>query len=86
MEEKVEKEVEINEVEETRDEEVVGILEWIIFQIVLMIPIVNIIMAIIWLLSPNTKKSKKNLILSTIVLFFLGGLVSLILMTAIGIF
>ena len=42
------------------------------------IPIVNIICWIVWLVSPNTKKNKKNYCIATIVLWAIGVVLSII--------
>lgn len=60
--------------------EVISIGEWILTFIVLSIPVVNIVMAIIWLMSSKTKQTKKNFLIAmlviwaaTILLFFMLG-------------
>lgn len=42
------------------------------------IPIVNIICWIVWLISPNTNKNKKNYCIATIVLWIIGVVLSII--------
>lgn len=42
------------------------------------IPIVNIICWIVWLVSPNTNKNKKNYCIATIVLWIIGVVLSII--------
>lgn len=42
------------------------------------IPIVNIICWIVWLVSPNTNKNKKNYCIATIVLWAIGVVLSII--------
>ncbi len=46
---------------------VVGIGEWIVLFLVSCIPLVNVIMWIVWLVSGNTPKSKKNYIIASII-------------------
>lgn len=43
------------------------------------IPIVNIICWIVWLVSPNTNRNKKNYIIATIVLWVIGLVLSIVL-------
>ena len=47
--------------------------------IVSAIPIVNVICWIVWLVSPNTNRNKKNYIIATIVLWVIGLVLSIVL-------
>ncbi len=57
---------------------VMSVGEYIGFFIISAIPILNIIMWIVWLCSSNTNKNKKNLIISYIVLWIIGIVISVI--------
>ena len=43
------------------------------------IPIVNVICWIVWLISPNTNKNKKNFLIATIVLWIIGVVLTIAL-------
>ena len=50
------------------------------------IPIVNIVCWIVWLVSPNTNRNKKNYIIANIVLFVVGFLLSILVVVIAGAF
>ncbi|MBQ6380054.1 MAG: hypothetical protein IJJ41_00435 [Clostridia bacterium] len=58
--------------------EVMGVGAYIGMFILSAIPIVNIICWIVWLISPNTNRNKKNYIIANIVLWFIGVLIVVI--------
>ena len=43
------------------------------------IPIVNVICWIVWLVSPNTNRNKKNYVIASIVLWIIGIILSIVL-------
>lgn len=57
------------------NEKVMTVKDWLICQILMIIPIVNIIMVIKWLVCKNTNVNLKNLIISSIIMIFLGILI-----------
>ena len=63
----------------SENEKVMTVKNWLIFQILLMIPIVNIVMIIKWLVCKNTNANLKNLIISSIILFLIGILIYVVL-------
>lgn len=61
---------------EVRDnEKVLTVKDWIIIQIIMMIPIVNIIMWIKWLVSSNTNQNLKNFLIASLVMIILGSII-----------
>lgn len=58
------------------DGEVIGVGEWLLTIILLMIPIVNIVMLILWLVSKKTSQTKKNYLKVQIVFWVIGLLLS----------
>lgn len=47
---------------------VMSVKDWVITQIILMLPIVGLIMALVWAFSDDTNKNKKNLMLAYLVI------------------
>ena len=62
--------------------EVMSVGSYIGVFILSVIPIVNIICWIVWLVSPNTNRNKKNYIIANIVLFIIAIVASVILSLA----
>jgi len=48
---------------------VMSIGDWIITMLLLSIPLVNIIMFIVWLASPNENPNRKNYLLASLIMF-----------------
>ncbi|MCQ8213534.1 hypothetical protein NON08_13585 [Cetobacterium somerae] len=57
------------------NEKVLTVKDWIIIQIIMMIPIVNIIMWIKWLVSNNTNQNLKNFLIASLVMIILGSII-----------
>ncbi|MDX8336198.1 hypothetical protein [Candidatus Cetobacterium colombiensis] len=63
------------------NEKVLTVKDWIIIQIIMMIPIVNVIMWIKWLISDKTNQNLKNFLISSLIMLVIGGLFWFIFMT-----
>lgn len=59
--------------------EPVSVKEWIIANIVMMIPVVNVIMMLVWAFSSNTNPSKANYFKAILLLFVIGIALTFIL-------
>lgn len=57
------------------NEKVLTVKDWIVIQIIMMIPIVNIIMWIKWLVSSNTNQNLKNFLIASLVMIILGSII-----------
>lgn len=62
------------------NEKVLTVKSWIIIQIIMMIPIVNIIMWIKWLVSEKTNQNLKNFLIASLVMIFLGIIIWFLVM------
>lgn len=62
------------------NEKVLTVKNWIIIQIIMMIPIVNIIMWIKWLVSEKTNQNLKNFLIASLVMIFLGIIIWFLVM------
>ena len=63
------------------NEKVLTIKDWIIIQIIMMIPIVNIIMWIKWLVSDKTNQNLKNFLIASLVMIVIGMIIWFLSMT-----
>ena len=61
---------------------VVSVKEWLITNLILMIPLVNIVMTIVWAFGPNTNPNKANYFKAALILF----VIYLVLAVAVVIF
>lgn len=68
--------------------EVMSVGSYILISILSSIPVVNIICWIVWLVSPNTNKNKKNYVIAKIIVYAICvgiGIIAGVLMTVAGI-
>ena len=63
------------------NEKVLTVKDWIIIQIIMMIPIVNIIMWIKWLVSDKTNQNLKNFLIASLVMGVIGAIIWFLSMT-----
>ncbi|MCQ9627343.1 MAG: hypothetical protein ACRDAG_11290 [Cetobacterium somerae] len=63
------------------NEKVLTVKDWIIIQIIMMIPIVNIIMWIKWLVSDKTNQNLKNFLIASLVMIVIGMIIWFLSMT-----
>lgn len=63
------------------NEKVLTVKDWIIIQIIMMIPIVNIIMWIKWLVSDKTNQNLKNFLIASLVMLVIGMIIWFLSMT-----
>ena len=63
------------------NEKVLTVKDWIIIQIIMMIPIVNIIMWIKWLISDKTNQNLKNFLIASLVMIVIGMIIWFLSMT-----
>ena len=63
-------------------EEPISVGDWFVTMILLAIPVVNIIMFIIWLVSGSTKKSKKNYLIACLIFVVILMVLLVVLMSA----
>lgn len=66
----------------------VGVGEWVLSYLIMMIPCIGLIMSIVWAFSNNTKPSKRNffrayLILAVIMTAIVGGLYGILIVAGI---
>ena len=58
---------------------VVSVKEWLITNLILMIPLVNIVMTIVWAFGSNTNPNKANYFKATLILFAIVMVIYLVL-------
>ena len=63
------------------NEKVLTVKDWIIIQIIMMIPILNIIMWIKWLVSDKTNQNLKNFLIASLVMLVIGAIIWFLSMT-----
>lgn len=63
------------------NEKVLTVKDWIIIQIIMMIPIVNIIMWIKWLVSDKTNQNLKNFLIASLIMIVIGMIIWFLSMT-----
>ena len=63
------------------NEKVLTVKDWIIIQIIMMIPIVNIIMWIKWLVSDKTNQNLKNFLIVSLVMIVICMIILFLSMT-----
>ena len=65
-------------------EQPLSIGNWILTYIILIIPLLNLIMLLIWALSSNTNKSKQNFARASFIIFFFFTALSFAMMATLG--
>ena len=65
---------------------VVSIKEWLLTNLILMIPLVNIVMTLVWAFSSNTNPNKANYFKAALILFVIVMVIYLVLVVAVIIF
>lgn len=68
-----------NDYEVKENEKVLKIKDWVKINLLMMIPIINIIMCIIWLVSDKTNKNLKNFLMASLIILAIFFVVYLIL-------
>ena len=58
---------------------VVSVKEWLLTNLILMIPLVNIVMMLVWAFSSNTNPNKANYFKATLILFAIVMVIYLVL-------
>ena len=58
---------------------VVSIKEWLLTNLILMIPLVNIVMTLVWAFGSNTNPNKANYFKATLILFAIVMVIYLVL-------
>lgn len=58
---------------------IVSVKEWLITNLILMIPLVNIVMMLVWAFSSNTNPNKANYFKATLILFAIVMAIYLVL-------
>ena len=57
------------------NEKILTIKDWLKIQLIMMIPIVNLIMWIKWLVSDKTNVNLKNFLIASLIMMVIGGIV-----------
>ncbi|MBC2856983.1 hypothetical protein H3N56_11120 [Cetobacterium sp. 2A] len=57
------------------NEKILTIKDWLKIQLIMMIPIVNLIMWIKWLVSDKTNINLKNFLIASLIMMVIGGIV-----------
>lgn len=63
------------------NEKVLTVKDWIIIQIIMMIPVVNIIMWIKWLVSDKANQNLKNFLIASLVMIVIGMIICFLSLT-----
>lgn len=63
------------------NEKVLTVKDWIIIQIIMMIPVVNIIMWIKWLVSDKANQNLKNFLMASLVMIVIGMIICFLSLT-----
>ena len=58
---------------------IVSVKEWLITNLIMMIPLVNIVMMLVWAFSSNTNPNKANYFKATLILFAIVMVIYLVL-------
>ena len=58
---------------------VVSVKEWLLTNLILMIPLVNVVMMLVWAFSSNTNPNKANYFKATLILFAIVMVIYLVL-------
>ncbi|WP_373740133.1 hypothetical protein [Neisseria sp.] len=76
----------MNEVQQQpQHAEVVSLKEWLISSLIMIVPIVNLIMILVWAFSSNTNPNKANFFKAQLILMVIGIVLSVIVMIAIAV-
>ena len=65
---------------------IVSVKEWLITNLIMMIPLVNIVMMLVWAFGSNTNPNKANYFKSGLILFAIVMVIYLVLAVAVVIF
>ena len=57
------------------NEKILTLKDWLKIQLIMMIPIVNLIMWIKWLVSDKTNVNLKNFLIASLIMMVIGGIV-----------
>lgn len=57
------------------NEKILTVKDWLKIQVIMMIPIVNLIMWIKWLVSDKTNINLKNFLIASLIMMVIGGIV-----------
>ena len=57
------------------NEKILTVKDWLKIQVIMMIPIVNLIMWIKWLVSDKTNVNLKNFLIASLIMMVIGGIV-----------
>lgn len=57
------------------NEKILTVKNWLKIQLIMMIPIVNLIMWIKWLISDKTNVNLKNFLIASLIMMVIGGIV-----------
>ncbi|MGL5023230.1 MAG: hypothetical protein ACRC5S_08000 [Cetobacterium sp.] len=57
------------------NEKILTVKDWLKIQLIMMIPIVNLIMWIKWLVSDKTNVNLKNFLIASLIMMVIGGIV-----------
>ena len=57
------------------NEKILTVKDWLKIQLIMMIPIVNLIMGIKWLVSDKTNVNLKNFLIASLIMMVIGGIV-----------
>ena len=57
------------------NEKILIVTDWLNIQLIMMIPIVNLIMGIKWLVSDKTNVNLKNFLIASLIMMVIGGIV-----------
>lgn len=57
------------------NEKILTVKDWLKIQLIMMIPIVNLIMWIKWLVSDKTNINLKNFLIASLIMMVIGGIV-----------
>ena len=65
---------------------IVSVKEWLITNLIMMIPLVNIVMTLVWAFGSNTNPNKANYFKAALILFAIVMVIYLVLVVAVVIF
>lgn len=57
------------------NEKILTVKDWLKIQLIMMIPIVNLIMWIKWLVSDKTNVNLKNFLIASLIMMVIGGII-----------
>lgn len=66
------------------NEKILTVKDWLKVQLIMMIPIVNLIMWIKWLVSDKTNINLKNFLIASLIMMVIGGIVGVIWFVALA--